>query len=37
MFFEASRSCMTKRKGTLGPFRNETSNWSRSVLGLRNP
>nr|TKW09937.1 hypothetical protein SEVIR_6G134500v2 [Setaria viridis] len=37
MFFEASRICMTRRKGTLGPFRNEMSSWSRSVPGLWNP
>nr|TKW27698.1 hypothetical protein SEVIR_3G274400v2 [Setaria viridis] len=37
MFFKASRICMTGRKGTLGPFRSEMNNWSRSVLGLQNP
>nr|TKV94350.1 hypothetical protein SEVIR_9G288500v2 [Setaria viridis] len=37
MFFEASRICMTRRKGTLGPFRSKTNNWSRSVPSLRNP
>nr|TKW09806.1 hypothetical protein SEVIR_6G125800v2 [Setaria viridis] len=37
MFFEASMICMTRCKGTLGPFRGETNNWSRSVPGLRNP
>nr|TKV94278.1 hypothetical protein SEVIR_9G283400v2 [Setaria viridis] len=37
MFFKASRSCMTRRKGTLGPFRNETINWSKSVPDLQNP
>nr|TKW00358.1 hypothetical protein SEVIR_8G103700v2 [Setaria viridis] len=37
MFFEASRICMTRRKGTLRPLRSETNNWSRSVPGLRYP
>nr|TKV94212.1 hypothetical protein SEVIR_9G278600v2 [Setaria viridis] len=37
MFFEASRICMTRHKGTLGPSRSEMNNWSRSVPGLRNP
>nr|TKV93868.1 hypothetical protein SEVIR_9G257600v2 [Setaria viridis] len=37
MCFEASRICMTRRKGTLGPFRSGMNNWSRSVPSLRNP